>query len=118
MLLATVSCAGIAGGGLADAKIPTQQQLTELIEGNTMQGVWADKPYVQYFAPSGATQYREENSPVTEGRWRVNERGQYCSVWPPSERWVCYDVLVAGNRIYWKSGDDLYPAEVKPGRRF
>ena len=74
--------------------------------------------YQQYFSPSGATRYREGDGPETVGIWRINEHGQYCSVWPPASRWVCYSVRVDGNEIYWQSDDDYYPSEVKPGKLF
>jgi hypothetical protein len=83
-----------------------------------MQGSWAGRPYLQYFDPGGSTRYREQGGNETTGRWRIDESGQYCSLWPPSDRWVCYQVLVSGSDIYWKSGDEYYPAEVKPGNRF
>jgi hypothetical protein len=102
----------------AEPAAPTQQQLSELLSGNSMQGSWAGRPYLQYFDPGGSTRYREQGGNETTGRWRVDESGQYCSQWPPSDRWVCYQVLVSGSDIYWKSGDEHYPAEVKPGNRF
>jgi hypothetical protein len=41
-----------------------------------------------------------------EGRWRV-QGDQYCSVWPPSERWDCYGVArsVRGLDIGFTGGD-------------
>lgn len=109
----------IAGSALAnDPHQPTRQQLDEMLRGNSMQGIWAGTPYLQYFDPSGNTRYRERGANDTEGRWRIDENGRYCSIWPPSDRWVCYQVLVVGNSVYWKSGDQYYPAEVKPGNAF
>ena len=70
------------------------------------------------FWPDGITRYRERGGEESEGRWRVDENGHYCSVWPPSERWVCYQVTVIGNSLYWKSGDQYYPADIKAGKLF
>jgi hypothetical protein len=42
---------------------------------------------VQSFSPSGETGY--DSGHLQKGRWRI-EGSQYCSVWPPSELWVCY----------------------------
>ena len=46
----------------------------------------------------GATQrFNEDASTIyttthpSKGAWRV-ERNQYCSQWPPSDRWSCYNV--------------------------
>ncbi|WP_170770446.1 hypothetical protein [Ruegeria lacuscaerulensis] len=51
------------------------------------EGVW------QTFDASGATQYFSGRP--SSGRWAV--RGdQYCSTWPPSGLWACYDVLQSG----------------------
>ena len=107
-----------AGAHASDPYQPTQQQLDEMLRGNSMEGIWAGKPYMQYFDPSGITRYQERGNEETEGRWRIDENGRYCSVWPPSDRWVCYQVLVIGDSIYWKSGKEYYPAEVKPRNSF
>ena len=101
-----------------EAYSPSRQQLTELLSGNSIEGIWAGRPFLQYFDPAGTTRYREQGGEETEGRWRVNDEGEYCSLWPPSDRWVCYRVTVIGNSIYWKSGDEFYPSEIKPGTAF
>ncbi len=100
------------------AQTPDPQQLTGLLSGNTLEGEWAGRPYRQYFSPSGSTRYREGNGPESSGTWRVDGSGRYCSVWPPSAREVCYDVLVESDRIYWKSGKDYYPSVVIEGNAF
>jgi hypothetical protein len=43
----------------------------------------------QTFNADGSTLYTA-GEPSTGG-WRV-EGNQYCSVWPPSDRWDCYDI--------------------------
>ena len=47
----------------------------------------------QNFHADGATSY--EAGRVTLGHWRVLG-DQYCSNWPPSDRWACYDVQAEG----------------------
>ena len=118
ILTAMLSLPVAAIAGFDEATPPDQAQLQELLSGNTMYGTWAGRPYQQYFSPNGATRYQEDGSPETVGSWQINERGQYCSVWPPAGRWVCYNVRVDGNEIYWQSGDDYYPSEVKAGKLF
>ena len=45
----------------------------------------------QFFNHNGETPYIDEAGAKTFGRWLV--RGdQYCSQWPPSDRYVCYGV--------------------------
>ena len=118
MLIAILSLPVFGADSLSEAKPPTQQELSHLLSGNTMNGLWAGRPYTQYFSATGSTRYREQDGPETSGRWRVNQQGQYCSVWPPSDREACYKVLVNGAKIYWESGDDIYPADVEKGFHF
>jgi hypothetical protein len=101
-----------------DFEAPDQRRLTELLTNNSMQGIWDGRHYLQYFANDGTTRYLEQGGTVTEGRWRVDESGRYCSLWPPSEDWVCYSVLVSGTNIYWKSEAEYYPAEIHSGDLF
>jgi hypothetical protein len=53
----------------------------------------------QTFRPGGETYYAD-----TTGHWRV-EGDQYCSVWPPSDRWTCYGVEVSGADVRFKAAD-------------
>ena len=107
-----------AAADIDTAHVPSEAELRSLLSGNTMRGTWAGRPYTQYFDPNGQTRYQEDARQLEHGRWRVNQRGQYCSVWPPSDRWVCYNVRVAGQHIFWQSGDDFYPSEVREGKHF
>ena len=113
--LATVSLAVEPPGSAA---APDQKKLEQLLKGNTLNGEWAGRPFRQYFSVSGSSKYKEENGSVSFGTWRVNLSGQYCSVWPPSSREVCYDVLVDGMDIYWKSGGEIYFSVVSIGDGF
>ncbi len=100
------------------AVAPSQDQLTRLLSGNTLDGVWAGKPFRQFFEASGATRYQDGNGPTTTGTWRVSSDGRYCSVWPPSSRETCYQVLVAGEQIFWSTGERYYPSRVIEGNTF
>jgi hypothetical protein len=44
---------------------------------------------VQDFRAGGTTTYTADSP--SAGRWRV-EGDRYCSQWPPSDRWACYDL--------------------------
>lgn len=118
LLLAGLSCWPAGAMELGDAKTPSQALLTELLRGNTINGAWDGRPFTQHFAAGGTTRYREGDGPTSRGTWRVNARGQYCSVWPPSPTEACYDVLVKGNNILWKSGGKVHPSVVTPGDSF
>lgn len=53
-------------------------------------GVWQtfdDMMLTQYFAGRPSA-----------GRWAVRE-DRYCSLWPPSDLWACYDVQQSGDVI-------------------
>ncbi len=115
-LLVALLASPVFGADVDSATAPGEDELRTLLSGNTMRGRWAGRPYTQFFDPNGQTRYKEDARQLELGRWRVNERGQYCSVWPPSDRWVCYNVRVSGNTLYWQSGDDYYPAEVQSGQ--
>lgn len=69
--------------------------LRAALEGRTL--VYADGT-VQDFGADGQTLYGAES----RGRWRV-EGDRYCSVWPPSDRWACYDVERDGVRLRFLS---------------
>ncbi len=53
-------------------------------------GIW------QTFDEAGLTQYFSGGP--SAGRWAVRE-DRYCSLWPPSDLWACYDVLKSGDII-------------------
>lgn len=55
----------------------------------------------QYFEADGRTQYVTERS--SDGLWEARG-GQYCSNWPPSDLWVCYDFAVLGDQVRFTSG--------------
>jgi hypothetical protein len=56
----------------------------------------------QQFNADGTTRY--ESPEVSQGQWRVTG-DQYCSQWPPSDRWACYDVEGQGQDIRFIAGD-------------
>ena len=57
---------------------------------------------VQSFAADGGTIYRAGDP--SSGHWR-DEGGRYCSVWPPSEHWVCYGLERDGRRVRFVADD-------------
>lgn len=50
----------------------------------------------QEFRTSGATLYNLGRD--SWGYWRVTG-DQYCSMWPPSDLWACYDLEVSGSQL-------------------
>jgi hypothetical protein len=66
----------------------------------------------QIFQASGLTIYIVDGQ-QSIGQWRV-QGDQYCSVWPPSEHWVCYDVVAKANEItFISSRGERYPMVLK-----
>ena len=118
LIAAFLSFASVAVEPPATAQPPSQAKLTKMLGGNTLDGEWAGRPFRQYFSTSRSTRYREGDGPESMGTWRVDGSGRYCSVWPPSTRESCYEVLVEGDKIYWKSGSDYYPSVVIEGDEF
>lgn len=58
----------------------------------------------QDFFADGRTVYESGGSP-SWGQWRV-EGDRYCSVWPPSDRWSCYEVASKGLEIRFQDGGE------------
>jgi hypothetical protein len=59
-----------------------------------------DDGTTQDFRPDGRTLYGTDSW----GTWRV-EGNRYCSAWPPSDAWSCYDMAQDGLRLKFISGD-------------
>lgn len=61
-------------------------------------GAWQD------FRATGRTLYNAGRD--SWGYWRV-QGGQYCSMWPPSDLWACYEIETASGalRFVGASGD-------------
>lgn len=66
-------------------------------------------PWSQIFQRTGATFYMQGAS-VSNGLWDI--RGdQYCSQWPPSQTWSCYDVVEDdGSVVFISSSGNRYPS--------
>ena len=122
VLAASLFCLWVPGANASNvpdaSTAPDKQKVEELLSGNSIEGNWDGRPYFQYFSGKGSTVYQETGKSKTLGRWRVNSQGQYCSVWPPFSREVCYQVRVQDRTIYWKSGDNFYPATIIEGDIF
>lgn len=103
MRLILAALALFATPALADGwTLLTGPEITKALTGKHL----AYKQAVQDFRPSGATLYNAGEP--SWGSWAV--RGdQYCSEWPPTGGWTCYDVARAddGTRIRFMRGGDV-----------
>jgi hypothetical protein len=89
----------MAGAAQADSAKLDGAAITALLAGHEV--TYADDSK-QSFASDGGTVYTKDR-PST-GQWQV--RGdQYCSVWPPSDHWACYDVTQDAEVVGFVAGD-------------
>ncbi|MBG1231637.1 hypothetical protein [Aestuariivirga litoralis] len=66
-------------------------QIVKLLSDKTLYAKVDGKAASQLFQKSGATFYSVGDA-QNQGAWKI-DGDKYCSVWPPNETWVCYDVL-------------------------
>ncbi|TCL09129.1 hypothetical protein BXY66_1172 [Shimia isoporae] len=59
----------------------------------------------QVFYASGRTLYNAGSD--SWGYWQI-QGDQYCSQWPPSGLWDCYDVLLNGKTVRFQGTDGSY----------
>ena len=59
----------------------------------------------QSFAADGETVFTATDGKQSIGHWRV-QAGQFCSVWPPSDHWACYDVKTSGREVDFVAADE------------
>ena len=73
--------------------LPEGDALRDALAGQTVRYT---SGAVQEFRPSGKTLYNAGQD--SWGNWRI-EGDQYCSQWPPSDLWACYDIWIADDLI-------------------
>ena len=86
----------MAGPALAEGP-----DVAAALTGTTLS--YGDGTY-QHFGMGGETVFYGTDGKPSMGRWRV-QAGQYCSVWPPSDHWACYEVKVVGQQVDFVAGD-------------
>ena len=69
-----------------ETRLFDDEAISDLLTGTTVVYEGAR----QIFHTSGVTDYITDRP--SQGRWAARA-GQYCSTWPPSDTWACYDVL-------------------------
>ncbi|MEM7119674.1 MAG: hypothetical protein AAF563_00270 [Pseudomonadota bacterium] len=92
------------------------EELRELLTGNSIDGMWGDTHYIQYFSDTGRTLYKADGSPGDWGTWRINDSGYYCSTWRGGAE-NCYTVVDMDGTLYWKSenGGATHPFTIIEG---
>ncbi|MEM7238803.1 MAG: hypothetical protein AAF501_13410 [Pseudomonadota bacterium] len=88
----------LAGHASAEEARLSGSAISDLLTGATVIGERTE----QVFYESGRTLYNDGQD--SWGYWRT-QGDRYCSQWPPSESWVCYDMVAetAGGvtRVVW-----------------
>ena len=97
----------LALAALASEERPlTGPEIAEILTGAEVIG----ESTRQEFHESGRTLYHDGRT--SWGFWRV-EGDRYCSQWPPSDAWTCYDMRS------WEDGDRLWVTWIAPsGTRY
>ena len=90
-----VCCAIAAGPANAQDRKLTGPEIKALLTDRVAHGKEdSGSANEQLFLASGATFY-SVGAAQSQGRWEVRGN-QYCSAWPPSTSWSCYDVTHDG----------------------
>lgn len=88
--------------GVASAQDWVRQDNAGIVAALNDRTVRYDAHTIQHFGASGDTQYITERA--ADGRWAA--RGdQYCSVWPPSDTWACFDLYLDGSQVQFIGSD-------------
>jgi hypothetical protein len=96
-LFALLIWIGFQSDALAAPQKLNAAEIKELLSDKTIYNLPVAPPSEQIFQKAGATYYSESGN-QSQGEWKILA-DQYCSVWPPSPTWVCYDVTRDGNNI-------------------
>lgn len=95
----------------ASAEMLDGKAIEAVLNDTTVYGLpLAPDSWRQSFAKSGETIYVDAAGAKTFGQWLA--RGdKYCSLWPPSDRWVCYEMESGADAagrptVTWISGGD------------
>jgi len=100
----------------ADDREVLGDELAELLTDNTIQGIWYETGYTQFFQGNGRTVYIADGSQPDWGTWRISSAGRYCSVWRGTGE-SCYPVIERDGTYYWlqESSGTTHPFEVFEG---
>ena len=89
----------------------TGPEIVKMLKDRLVRGEERGRVTEQLFLGNGATFYTVHGA-QSQGFWEV--RGdQYCSKWPPSQSWACYDVMVdTGTTAFVSATGKRYPVSV------
>ena len=87
-----------AGTAMAGQVTLSGEQIIEYLSGRSIEGNQDGMHWEQSFDASGLTTYVQNRSRPSAGRWKAID-DRYCSQWPPSNRWDCYDFTAEGDEL-------------------
>ena len=100
----------LAAGASSTLSVPLDGKTIEtLLNDTTVYGLpLADDSWRQSFSKGGETIYIDASGAKTFGSW-MTRGDKYCSMWPPSEHWVCYGIEAGQStdgkpHVSWISG--------------
>jgi len=95
LVIATAMTVGIATAGYAeDGKILSATEITEMVSGNTLSGVFGEKNtrYAQRNHANGIAVIHVAGSPIRLAPWFVKEPDTYCEDWD-KDGVLCYQIV-------------------------
>jgi hypothetical protein len=79
----------------------TGSEITSLLSDRILISAKPGDNSEQLFQKAGATFFTQGQN-QQQGQWKVVDN-KYCSVWPPSENWVCYVLFRDGENLRFVS---------------
>ena len=87
-------------------------EIQQALSDSVYVGAEAAQDIEQIFQSNGLTLYKAAGN-QSQGSWKV-EGNRYCSLWPPSDYWSCYDVVVNDRVVtFIASNGTRYPMRRK-----
>lgn len=96
-----ISVCWLSAGAESSERKLTGPEIEAALTNHTVEGEDGGRRWQQIFQPAGNTFYSMDGN-QSQGHWQV--RGdQYCSQWPPSEAWSCYNIQSDGTALVFIS---------------
>ena len=116
LLTALLFALGVNPVALAEQVKLNNQQILDYLTDRTVTGNQNGNGWKQFFRAGGSTDYYQDGYPFpSQGYWKA-EGDKYCSQWPPSPHWTCYDFTADGDELVFipPGGEAPWPATRLP----
>jgi hypothetical protein len=98
-----------ASASAAEVRL-TGTEITAALAGKTLYA-GPSAEIEQIFQSTGLTMYTDKGA-MSQGTWKV-DGDKYCSQWPPSNNWSCYEVTRDGSTITFIGAGNRYPMRIE-----